>query len=328
MLPYVWMLCGAFAFACMGAFAHGLDAVCDWQVVVFVRAALATVFATALVLAAGARFVVFRPKTLWVRSIAGSISMLCTFYALPRLPIADVLTIANIFPVWVALLSWPLLGEKLSGGVWLAIVCAIAGVVLVQQPGGDEANAGALAVLFGSMATAVAMIGLHRLTDIDVRAVVVHFSAVATLFCIATFFLFPLRHTIRDYADAKVIAMLLGVGVSATIGQLLLTKAFTAGNAAKVSVVALSQVGFAMLFDVLFWARSFSAESLAGMALVVLPTAWLIIQEARRPATRGSGGGRASRRRASAHRSQAILHEAPFGEAVVQRVRDAGPQDL
>jgi drug/metabolite transporter (DMT)-like permease len=326
-LPYVWMLCGAFAFACMGAFAHGLDDVCDWQVVVLVRAVLATIFATLMVLAAGAKFVVWRPKTLWVRSIAGSISMLCTFYALPRLPIADVLTIANIFPVWVALLSWPLLGEKLSRGVWLAIVCAIAGVALVQQPGGDEANAGALAVLFGSMATAVAMIGLHRLTNIDVRAVVVHFSAVATLFAISTFFLFPLNHAIGEYLDAKILLMLFGVGVSATVGQVLLTKAFTAGNAAKVSVVALSQVGFAMLFDVLFWARSFSAESLAGMALVVLPTAWLIIQEARQPAVPHSGG-RIGRRRAAAHRSQVILHDAPFGEAVVQRVRDAGPQDF
>ena len=77
--------------------------------------------------------------------------------------------------------------------------------------------------------------------------------------------------------------MLLGVGVSATIGQLLLTKAFTAGNAAKVSVVALSQVGFAMLFDLLFWSRSFSPFALAGMGLVIVPTAWLMWQEASRP---------------------------------------------
>ncbi len=217
-----------------------------------------------MVLWAGARFVVWRPKTLWVRSIAGSVSMLCTFYALPRLPIADVLTLANIFPVWVALLSWPLLREKPSGGVWMAIVCAVAGVALVQQPGGADANLGALVILFGSMATAVAMIGLHRLTGIDVRAVVAHFSAVATLFAAATFVLFPLKHPIVGYWDARILLMLLGVGVSATIGQVLLTKAFTSGNAAKVSVVALSQVGFAMLFDVLFWSRRLQRRIAAG----------------------------------------------------------------
>jgi drug/metabolite transporter (DMT)-like permease len=324
-LPYLWMLCGAFAFACMGAFAHGLDADCDWQVVVLVRALVATVIAAGLVLWSGARFVVWRPKTLWVRSIAGSVSMLCTFYALPRLPIADVLTLANIFPVWVALLSWPLLREKPSGGVWVAVICAVAGVALVQRPGGDDANLGAIVILFGSMATAVAMIGLHRLTDIDVRAVVTHYSAVATLFAAATFLLFPLEHPIVRYWDARILLMLLGVGVSATIGQILLTKAFTSGNAAKVSVVALSQVGFAMLFDVLFWSRRFSAESLLGMSLVVLPTAWLMIQEARRAPAKRTG---ASRRRASTHRAQEILHKAPFGETVIQRVGDAPGQDL
>ena len=70
--------------------------------------------------------------------------------------------------------------------------------------------------------------------------------------------------------------MLMGTGLAATIGQILLTKAFTTGNAAKVSVVALSQIGFAMVFDVVFWDRHFTAEGLFGMALVVVPTGWLI----------------------------------------------------
>ena len=120
----------------MGAFAHGLEGACDWQAIAFARALLATIFAAAMVLAAGVRFVVWRLRRCGWRSIAGSVSMLCTFYALPRLPVADVLTLANIFPVWVALLSWPLLQEKPSAGVWLAIVSAVAGVTLVQQPHG------------------------------------------------------------------------------------------------------------------------------------------------------------------------------------------------
>ena len=44
--------------------------------------------------------------------------------------------------------------------------------------------------------------------------------------------------------------LLLGIGVTASIGQLLLTKAFTGGDPAKVSVIGLTQVLFAFLFDV------------------------------------------------------------------------------
>src|SRR5207253_3251147 len=106
--------------------------------------------------------------------------------------------------------------------------------------------------------------------------------AVATLFCAGAFILFPTEHHVTHYIDAEALLMLLGVGISATIGQILLTMAFTTGDAAKVSVVALSQVGFAMAFDVLFWSRRFTPGSLLGMALVVVPTAWLMWQEARR----------------------------------------------
>jgi drug/metabolite transporter (DMT)-like permease len=49
-----------------------------------------------------------------------------------------------------------------------------------------------------------------------------------------------------------------------------------------VSVVALSQIGFAMVFDVLFWGRRFTSLGLLGMALVVVPTAWLMWGESRR----------------------------------------------
>lgn len=285
MLPYLWMLTGAFAFACMAALAHGLHARCDWQTIALARAALAMVFAAALARAAGVRLVLWRPRTLWIRSIAGSISMLCTFYALPRLPVGDVLTLSNVFPVWVALLSWPVLHEKPSGAVWLAIACALAGVALVafveqpQQPHLEPENVAALIVLAGSFSTAVAMIGLHRLAEVDVRAVVVHFSGVAALFCVAALAFFPTTHTSGSLRDATTLLMLLGVGVAATVGQLFLTKAFAAGNPAKVSVVALAQIAFAILFDVVFWGRPLTAVTLAGTALVVCPTAWLMWKE-------------------------------------------------
>jgi drug/metabolite transporter (DMT)-like permease len=37
------------------------------------------------------------------------VSLVCGFYALARMPVADVLTLTNMFPVWVAVLSWPIL---------------------------------------------------------------------------------------------------------------------------------------------------------------------------------------------------------------------------
>lgn len=274
------MLWGALAFAVMSTLAHALVPECDWQMVALARSGLALVFAVVLAVAGGAELVYFRPRTLWMRSIAGSVSLVCSFYAFSRLPVSDVLTLTSMFPVWVALLSWPLLGHAPQREIWLGVACGLAGVVMIQQPHLADGNLATLAAVVASFTSAVALIGLHRLQGIDPRAVVVHFSAVSLVFVLASFVAFdttrPLAGQLALEPDAA--AKLLGVGVAATIGQLLLTKAFAAGTPAKVSVVCLSQVGFGMVFDVWLWHRTFSAATLLGMLLVLAPTAWLLLR--------------------------------------------------
>jgi drug/metabolite transporter (DMT)-like permease len=279
MLPYLWMLCGSLSFAAMGTLTHALASSCDWQVIALTRTALALLFAGCLALAAKVRVVSWRPATLWVRSIAGSVSLVCTFYALTRLPVSDVLTLTNMFPIWVGLLSWPLLGEPPGARVWLAATSGVLGVVLIQQPHFAEGNFASLLALGSSFFTAVAMIGLHRLQHLDFRSVVVHFSAVALVACVVSLFVFDRTPSAEAALDTRSLLMLLGVGITATIGQLLLTKAFAAGSPAKVSVVALTQIVFVMLFEVLVMERSFNPGTLVGMSLVLAPTAWLMIYQ-------------------------------------------------
>src|SRR5262245_22738105 len=128
-VPYASMLVAAVAFAAMGSLAHALGGSCNWQVVALARTGLARVFATALTKTAGPRLVFLTPRTLWVRSLAGSVSLVCTFFALARLPVAEVLTLTNVFPIWVALLSWPVLGERPTKEAWIAIAVGLTGVV-------------------------------------------------------------------------------------------------------------------------------------------------------------------------------------------------------
>lgn len=278
--PYGLMLGGAFAFAVMGAFAHAAGGYCDWQVVALARSGLALLIGGLLAAQRGTALVFFRPKTLWVRSLAGSISVMCTFYALSRLPIADALTLTNMFPLWIALLSWPVLGKFPDRAVWLGIGCGLTGVVVMQQPYLAEGNLGTLAAVLASFSSAVALIGLHRLKQVAPTAVVVHFSTVSVVSLLAMLLIFPAENgwgsPLRLPWPAP--ALLLGVGLFATAGQLLLTRAYGAGAPTRVAVVGLSQVGFAMVFDTLIWDRAFQLHSLIGILLVMLPTVWLMLR--------------------------------------------------
>jgi drug/metabolite transporter (DMT)-like permease len=273
------MLLGSLAFAIMSTLAHALGPCCDWQVIALARSSLALLFATILAVSAGVPLVFWRPGTLWLRSLAGSVSLIGNFFALTRLPVSDVLTLTNTFPIWVALLSWPLLGELPTGRVWLAAACGVAGVILIQQPHFAEGNFASLVALGSSFSTAFALIGLHRLHKIDVRAIVVHFSGVSALFCLVALFLFERTGTPGVHFDESVLLMLLGVGLTATIGQLLLTKAFAAGAPAKVSVVGLTQIVFAMVLETFLWQHTFTPATLLGMFLVIAPTSWVMVRQ-------------------------------------------------
>lgn len=276
--PYFLMLCGTFCFAWMGTMTHYSGRYFGWQQVAIIRSLIPFVVVALWAWSAGVRFVVWRPKILWLRSIAGSLSLVGTFYALTHLPVSDVFTLTNMFPIWVALLSWPLLGEIPSLKVWCSVLIGALGVILVQRPHLLQGNIASLVAMAVSLATALAMIGLHQLKEIDTRAVVVHFSGVSLLFSLLALGIFEHEPPLFEPSLGPWLA-LVGVGVMATFGQMFLTVAFTTGQPAKLSVVGLMQIVFTLILDQVVLGNTPSAEKLLGIPLVIGPTAWLLLSK-------------------------------------------------
>jgi drug/metabolite transporter (DMT)-like permease len=281
--PYIWMTCGCFCLAWMGQFAHLLRDVCDWRVVALVRASLAFVFALGLAKLTGARLVLWRPGALWLRGCASSISLLCTFFAFTALPTAEVLTLTNTFPIWVAFLSWPLLHVRPSLAAWISASIGVLGVALIQSPhfevDGKALHAVAIS-LAAALTNAVAMLGLHRLQGLHPWAIVAHYSGVATVFVLGACLVGP-SPDFSPLVEGMTILMLLAVGVAATLGQLCVTQAFTSGQPTRVSVVALLQVVFALALDLLIAGATMAPITLAGITLVLAPTAWVMLASQR-----------------------------------------------
>ena len=132
--PALWMLWGAFAFAAMGAMAHALGSRCDWMQIALVRALFMYVAIVAVARVMRVPLVVWRPRVLWVRSLAGTSSLFCSFYALTRLPVAEVLTLTNTYPIWIILMSWVAFGQRPTARDLAAVACGTIGVVLIERP--------------------------------------------------------------------------------------------------------------------------------------------------------------------------------------------------
>jgi drug/metabolite transporter (DMT)-like permease len=276
------MLCGCFFTAWMCQLANQLHDACDWRVAALARSSLAFVFALGLARLSGARLVFWRPAALWLRGCASSISLLCTFFALAHLATSEVVTLTNTFPIWVALLSWPLLRLRPSLSVWLAAGCGVFGVALIQSPHFQTNPGATLAIamsLTAALTSAIAMLGLHRLKGVHPWAVVVHYSGVATVFVLASFFVGDQPQP-AALQDARTLYLLAGVGIAATLGQFCVTQAFTHGQPARVSVVGLVQIVFALGLDMAFTGQLPQAITLAGITLVLAPTAWMMAERA------------------------------------------------
>jgi drug/metabolite transporter (DMT)-like permease len=77
---------------------------------------------------------------------------------------------------------------------------------------------------------------------------------------------------------------LVGVGASATLGQVCLTHAFASGAPARVSIVGLTQIIFSLIVDVTVFHISFDLNQPAtqikvvGMALILVPSAAMMLR--------------------------------------------------
>ena len=79
----------------------------------------------------------FRPRRPWLQAARGfclAAASLCFFSAIFVMPLATAMALAFVSPVIVALLSGPLLGEKVRPAVWLASFVALIGVALILRP--------------------------------------------------------------------------------------------------------------------------------------------------------------------------------------------------
>ena len=277
------MLVASACFSVMAVMARIANETFDWRMVTAVRAAVMLVVAVALLAAARTRFQFIRPPILLLRSASGTAALCLSFFALTRedVPLSDSITLFHLMPIWLTLLSWPVLGRRPSLGTWAAVASGVAGVALIAQPHLAEGRLGAMAALASSFFSAVSMIGLNRLGGTDPRVVVGHFAATATLATGAL--VVASGSVVQPGAEVATVAILvlIGAGLIGTAGQVSMTRAYASGQPSWVAVVGLTQIIFGAVADALFWDRTFNLMTIVGMILVAAPAGWLL-----------AGGGR------------------------------------
>jgi drug/metabolite transporter (DMT)-like permease len=202
----------------------------------------------------------------WRRSVFGTLAAICTFYALAssQIAVGDAATLTATAPIFVALLSGPLLAERVGGRVALAIALGFTGILAVVRPSFGIALPVAGIATVGAVFYALAMVWLRRIGPGETHeAIVFHFSLVGLAATAA------LAVPVWRWPDWPGGLFLLAVGLTGGAGQMAMTRAYSLHRAAPLT--ALSSLGIALthLLAIPVFGNRPSGWQVAGSLLVI-----------------------------------------------------------
>jgi drug/metabolite transporter (DMT)-like permease len=212
-----------------------------------------------------------RPNT-WRRSIYGTIAAICTFFAVAsqRISLGDAVTLSATAPIFVALLSWPMLGERVGAHVSLAVALGFAGIVAVVQPSFSSVNWVAAIAILGAVFYAPAMIWLRKIGPGESHeAVVLHFSLVGAVTLLA------LSLPSWRWPDSSDALLLLGAGLAGGGAQMAMTRAYSLARAAPVTALSGLSIVFTYLLTIPLFRDQPTLWQLGGSLLVILASVLL-----------------------------------------------------
>jgi drug/metabolite transporter (DMT)-like permease len=199
-----------------------------------------------------------------VRSLAGLAAMYCFFYAIAHLRLADAVLLNYSLPLFMPLIAQAWLGEAIPRALWRGLAVGFLGVVLILKPGLGLFNPAALVGLAAAVLAALAQVGVRRLTDTEpVTRIVFYFAAISTAVSAV-----PLAGSWRT-PEPRLWGTLLAMGLSATVAQLFLTRAYAHAPAAQVGPFIYACVPFAALLDGVLFGVWPDVLSVAGGILVI-----------------------------------------------------------
>ena len=274
-----YMLIASFTFAIMGAFAKLASAHTPSLEVVFFRNVAGVILIGLAILKQPLQSKGGKPFLLFFRGFMGFSALLAFFYNIAHIPLGDAMTFSKTSPIFTAIFAWMFLNEKLSIKAWGAVGIGFVGIVLITQPTGLGFSKYDLLGIFSGVGAALAYTSIRELKDYyDTRAIVLSFMGIGTLgpiilFLISPYLDFPeLDFMLGTFVMPEGIVWfyVLGMGILATISQVLMTKAYSETKAGIVGAVSYSNIVFSIAVGMLLGDDLPSFITFCGIALIIL----------------------------------------------------------
>lgn len=227
---------------------------------------------------------VSRPLRIWalltMRGILHAAGVSLWFFAMARIPIAEVTALGFTAPIFTTVGAALFLGEKLTVHRVGAVLMGFGGAMVILQPGFEEINLGQLAQLTAAPLFACSFLTAKRLTQVETSAAIVAFLSL-----FVTIALLPAALAVWRQPTLEELGWLFVVAALATAGHVTLTQAFRAADMTVTQPFQFFQLVWATLLGLALFGEQPDLWTWVGGGMIVAGASWIARHESRvRPA--------------------------------------------
>ena len=221
---------------------------------------------------------VFRTRQLpryFVRSAIGIASMLCGFWAIGHLPMAQAIALSYSTPLFVTIFAAIWLGEVVRRRRWTAVLLGFAGVLVIVRPGTEGFSAGSLVAVAAAVLSSVVAIQIKQLSRVDPPDTIVFWTYV---FWVPMSLLPALFEW--QWPQGITWLWLAAIGVFGTGGQLLWTRALKLGEVSALTPISFMQLPLVAGLAWLLFDEEINRWTVLGAAIIFAANAYIARREA------------------------------------------------
>lgn len=209
-----------------------------------------------------------KTERIWMhtwRALVGLLAMYGFFYAIAHLKLSNAMVFTYSSPIFIPLVAWLFLKEKMTGLMWLAAVIGLFGVLLVAKPDHALFNLLSAIGLTSSFLAAMAFVTVRAMTSTEPAGrIVFYFCLIGTIISSI-----PMIWLWRPY-QLKELCLLAGAGILATISQLLLSTAYRYAPAGQIGPANYMAIIFAGIWAAVLWHEYPDHISIIGMVVILI----------------------------------------------------------
>ncbi|HMN35250.1 MAG TPA: DMT family transporter [Chiayiivirga sp.] len=210
----------------------------------------------------------------FVRCLIGIGSMLCGFWAIVHLPLAEAISISYAAPLFVTIGAALVLGEVVRIRRWTAVVVGFLGVLLIVRPGAASFNVHTLAALAAAVLSGSVAISIKFLSRTEKPDAIVLYTTLlwVPMSLVPALFVWTWPHGITWL-------WVVLAGFFGTAGHMFWTRALKLGDASLLTPISFVQVLVVGVYGWLLFDETVDRWTAAGATVVLASNYYIAYRE-------------------------------------------------